>query len=69
MEVSDNLINLAGELTEKHPLRGFDAIRLAVVLTLSQKVKDPVIVACWDARLWDAVRAYDLETVPEARPG
>ncbi|HIE11856.1 MAG TPA: PIN domain-containing protein [Desulfotomaculum sp.] len=68
VEVSDSLMNLAGDLTEKHPLRGFDAIHAAAVLTLNQRVREPIVVACWDVRLWDAVRAYDLETVPEARP-
>lgn len=68
IEVSDSLISLAGDLTEKHPLRGFDAIHLAAVLTLNQKVKKPIIVACWDVRLWDAVRAYDIKTAPETKP-
>ncbi|MDI3279809.1 MAG: type II toxin-antitoxin system VapC family toxin [Bacillota bacterium] len=69
LEVSDELIHLAGDLAERHQLRGFDAIHLASMQMLSQQVKDPVIVACWDTRLWDAVKAVRFAAVPAERPG
>ena len=68
VEVSDSLVWLAGELAEKHHLRGFDSIHLASAITLKTQVKNRVVVACWDLRLWEALRAMELEVVPEIRP-
>ena len=68
LEVSDSLVWLAGELAEKHRLRGFDAIHLAAALTLKTQVKSRVVVACWDVRLWEALSAVELEVVPENKP-
>jgi len=65
LEVADFLGWLAGELTEKHRLRGFDAVR---PVTLQARIKGRVAAACRDARLWDALRASDLDIVPEVRP-
>ncbi|MDK2855966.1 MAG: uncharacterized protein PWQ86_1179 [Bacillota bacterium] len=68
LEVSDSLVWLAGELAEKHRLRGFDSIHLAAVLTLKTRVKGRVVAACFDTRLWEALRAVELEVVPETKP-
>ncbi|MCR4420252.1 MAG: type II toxin-antitoxin system VapC family toxin [Clostridia bacterium] len=64
LEVSDSLARFAGELAEKHRLRGFDAIHLASALTLKVRVKDRVVAGCFDERLWEALRAVDLEVLP-----
>jgi predicted nucleic acid-binding protein len=69
LEVSDLLVKLAGDLAEKHALRGFDAMHLAAILILSQQVKKPITVGCWDVRLWEAVRYYDLQILPTTKPG
>lgn len=42
LEISDSLAWLAGELAEKHRLRGFDAIHLAAAVTLKAQVKGQV---------------------------
>lgn len=69
VEVSDALVKLAGDLAEEHQLRGFDAIHLAAALILNRQVRKPIAVACWDARLWEAVHSCDLKTIPADRPG
>jgi predicted nucleic acid-binding protein len=68
LDVSDSLAWFAGELAEKHRLRGFDAIHLAAALTLKTQVKSRVVAACWDVRLWEALSAVELEVVPENKP-
>ncbi|MDN5347320.1 MAG: uncharacterized protein PWP65_884 [Clostridia bacterium] len=68
LEVSDSLVWLAGELAEKHRLRGFDAIHLAAAVTLKTQVKSRIVAACWDMRLWEALCAMKLKVVPEAKP-
>jgi len=42
-------------MTEKYPLRGFDAIHLASALVLKKQVEQKMIAGCWDAFLWDAL--------------
>ncbi|MBU4533226.1 MAG: type II toxin-antitoxin system VapC family toxin [Eubacteriales bacterium] len=68
VEVSEVLITLAGDLAEQHRLRGFDAIHLASAVTIRRQVKRPVIVCCWDTRLWESLRASEFDTLPEEQP-
>ncbi|HBT46911.1 MAG TPA: VapC toxin family PIN domain ribonuclease [Peptococcaceae bacterium] len=68
LEVSDSLAWFAGELAEKHRLRGFDSIHLTAAVTLKTRVRGRVVVACFDDRLWEALCAVELEVVPEAKP-
>lgn len=68
IEVSDTLIEQAGELAEQHQLRGFDAIHLAAVLILEQQVKENITVACWDKKLWQALKANAFALLPEGLP-
>jgi predicted nucleic acid-binding protein len=67
MEVSDALIFLAGDLSERHGLRGFDAIHLASALTLKTQVSEEMVAACFDSRLWEAFRVY-LPVMPQTEP-
>ncbi|GEA18485.1 type II toxin-antitoxin system VapC family toxin [Moorella sp. E306M] len=69
IEVSDTLIELAGELAEQHQLRGFDAVHLAAALILKQQVKENITVACWDKRLWQALNSNNFALLPEKLPG
>jgi len=43
LSLTDKLVRLAGDLAEKHGLRGFDAIHLATSIILSKKVSSPII--------------------------
>lgn len=69
VEVTDRLIEVAGEMVEEFSLRAFDALHLASALFLQQQTGHPVLAACWDVRLWDALRESGLDTVPQTRPG
>lgn len=69
LEVSDEVLYLAGSLAEKHALRGFDAIHLASALILARQARQPLVVGCWDARLRTAARACELEVMPPQVPG
>ena len=44
-------VRMAGDLAEKHGLRGFDAIHLTSAVTLREKLVSPVIFSCYDVRL------------------
>ena len=51
---------LAGELAEKHSLRGFDAIHLSSAITIKQELTAPVIFSCADQKLQQASKSENL---------
>ena len=53
VKVSQDLIRLAGDLAEKHALRGFDAIHLSSAISL-MKSNVPVVFLCHDDKLQKA---------------
>ena len=54
IKITEELVRHAGALTEKHGLRGFDAIHLSSSLILKSKVKSPVLFSCYDEKLQKA---------------
>ena len=54
MKVTNKLVRLAGDLAEKHSLRGFDAIHLSSAVSLRQKLSAPVVFSCSDRKLQKA---------------
>jgi hypothetical protein len=55
------MIRLAGDLAEKHALRGFDSIHLASALTLRQELSSPIVFSCFDDNLQQASEREDLD--------
>lgn len=53
VRVSQDVVRLAGDLAEKHALRGFDAIHLSSAMFLV-KSDLPVVFSCYDNRLQEA---------------
>jgi predicted nucleic acid-binding protein len=53
IKVSQELIRLAGDLAERHALRGFDAIHLSSAISL-MKSNVPVLFLCHDDKLQKA---------------
>jgi len=51
VKVTDELVLLAGDLAEKHGLRGFDAIHLASAVTLHHELSVPLAFSCFDEKL------------------
>ncbi len=60
IDVSDAIVTLAGDLTERHDLRGFDAIHLASALALRDKLQSSIVFSCADERLTAAAEAQGL---------
>jgi predicted nucleic acid-binding protein len=63
VDISDTLVKMAGQLAEKHALRGYDAIHLASALTLRREGDQPVAFSCFDGRLSVAARREGLKTI------
>jgi predicted nucleic acid-binding protein len=57
--LSDSLVHSAGELAERHALRGYDAVQLAAVLEL-RTAGGPVEFCAFDTRLNRAARRERL---------
>lgn len=61
VQVFQGLIQRAGELAEKHALRGFDAIQLSSALTLKEELGLDVVFSCFDDRLQEASQQEGLD--------
>lgn len=61
VEVTSSLATTAGDLAERHALRGFDAVHLAAALEVAGS---DLILATWDVRLWHAAHAEGLRVLP-----
>ncbi|MFC2156591.1 type II toxin-antitoxin system VapC family toxin [Acidobacteriota bacterium] len=55
------LIQKAGDLAEKHALRGFDAIQLSSALILKIKLKSEIVFSCFDDKLQKASKQEGLD--------
>lgn len=60
LKVTEDMVRLAGDLAEKHALRGFDSIHLASALKLRKELSSPVTFSCFDDNLYKASMVEDL---------
>ena len=61
VDVSDDIARYAGDLAERHALRGYDAVHLASALATAA---DDAVLVTWDDDLGRAARAEGLAIVP-----
>lgn len=59
VEVTQRLVRLAGDVSDRRGLRGYDAVHLASALILG----DEVVMATWDRELSDAASEEGLPTL------
>jgi predicted nucleic acid-binding protein len=64
LEVTNEVIRRAADLTAIHPLRAYDAIHLASAKVLQERVRGPVSFACWDSNLSAGAKREGLSLVP-----
>jgi len=60
LEVSQSLVEKAGEFADAFALRGYDAIQLAAAHELATQAERPVAFACADQRLARAAKILGL---------
>jgi len=63
VELQDNVLLLARDLIQRHPLRGFDAVHLASALSLKNALGEEVTLAAADGRLLRAAGVENLVTL------
>jgi len=64
IEVTQSLVEAAGELADAFALRAYDGVRLAAALTMRRSVDDEFRFVCFDLRLRKAARALDMQALP-----
>jgi len=60
VRVTKELVRQAGDLAEKHGLRGFDAIHLSSAVTLREELSTRIIFSCFDEKLQIASHVEEL---------
>ncbi|MBU3738666.1 MAG: type II toxin-antitoxin system VapC family toxin [Rhodoferax sp.] len=60
VEVTQALVELAGEYADTFALRGFDSVQLAAARTLQDMAGEEVRFACFDTRLGNAARVLGM---------
>lgn len=60
MDVSQTLVELAGEYADAFALRGYDSIQLAAAFEAGRIALSPICFACFDARLNKAAKMLGL---------
>jgi len=61
VDLQDDVLYLARDLVQRHPLRGFDAVHLASALSLKNALGENITFAAADGRLLRAAGAENLE--------
>lgn len=63
MELENEIFILARDLIQRHPLRGFDAVHLALALSLKKAHSEEISFAAADERLLVAAGSEQLQAV------
>jgi len=63
VEVSQPLVELAGEYADAFALRGYDSVQLASAQTIQEVVDQPLCFACFDLRLQKAAAILGMQTL------
>jgi predicted nucleic acid-binding protein len=63
VELQDQILLLARDLIQRHPLRGFDAVHLASAVSLKSALSEEITFAAADERLLRAAQAEKLDAL------
>ena len=64
LNVSEEIVKLAGNLCEKHSLQGYDALHLASAIILNKNLSGTIYFLCSDTKLYKAAQKEKVGTVP-----
>ena len=66
--VDDRTLDLASDLTSRHPMRGYDAVQLASCLALAATERESPTFVCADRALLTAAEAEGLSVLNPEQP-
>ncbi len=65
VEVTSQLVTLAGDLVWRYHLRGYDAVHLSAALVWKDILNTAITMGTYDRELWDAAAHAGLPVWPE----
>lgn len=68
LEVTQAVVELAGEYADAFALRGYDSVQLASARILQQAASDVFCFACFDSRLQKAAGVLGMQTIDMPSP-
>lgn len=69
VDVTQEVVERAGDLADAFALRGYDSVQLACADAVGQAVDDRICFGCYDARLGKAAKVLGMDTFPGSDPG
>ena len=66
VEVTQTLVERAGEYADTFALRGYDSVQLAAARTVQEASREDLCFACYDARLRKAAKVLGMSVFAEA---
>ena len=63
VEITQPLVELAGEYADTFALRGYDSVQLAAARTLQDAASEAIHFACFDARLQKSAKVLGMPTL------
>ena len=63
VDLADEILSLARDIIQRHPLRGFDAVHLASALSIRQGLEEDLQFVAADERLLRAATAEGLQAL------
>lgn len=66
VEVTQSLVELAGEYADTFALRGYDSVQLAAARTLQEAASEELCFACFDNRLQKAAKVLGMSILGNA---
>lgn len=66
VEVTQSLVELAGEYADTFALRAYDSVQLAAARKLQEEIDTSLYFACFDTRLQKAAAVLGMKTVVRA---
>ncbi len=65
VEVTQTLVELAGDYADTFALRGYDSVQLAAARIVQESSDEPLRFACFDERLCKAAKILGMQVVEE----
>ncbi|MBC8508249.1 MAG: type II toxin-antitoxin system VapC family toxin [Anaerolineales bacterium] len=69
IEITNVLVERAGELAWSDGLRGYDAVHLAAMITWQDALGQEITLGTFDRQLWEAAHIRGMKLFPEDLPG
>lgn len=66
IELTEEVVALAGDLAWEHGLRGYDAVHLASAVIWQRLLQEPITFATFDRRLWTAAQVAGMMPFPHS---